>query len=456
MVSSIQNQKVEQRLGTMTRQDTKAPSKVALRGDSRPGKLTSSYRASLEHELRAADRGMDDYAKALQILVSRQQSAPKTSMLKRAMEYLSRKNETQSTAKLLRDWKRENKSSRISQYTKHNPVSEPVRKYLKDDQQPRTINTLHFIPVACAVIASLVVFFANLVVPGSFVSGFFARSAITLPETKDTQDLLIRYANPLTDDKISQVVAGVDTRRFQMLSVQDYVVQPGDTLSAIATRYNLNMDTIISFNNISNPRALKTGQLWKIPNRNGLMYKIAANDTLETLAVKFNTDTLALLDANNMADPSLVAGQQLFIPEARMNPTDLKMLLGELFMWPTVGRFTSSFGYRVDPFTGQRRLHNGIDLANGLGVPVRAALAGKVVAVESQLGNYGKVVIVQHSRGFKTLYAHLDSFAVQLGQSVSQGQLIARMGNTGRSTGAHLHFSVIHNGVFVNPMRYLK
>ena len=96
-----------------------------------------------------------------------------------------------------------------------------------------------------------------------------------------------------------------------------------------------------------------------------------------------------------------------------------------------------------------------IDLANSIGTPIRAALAGKVVAVTA-LGGYGKMIMIQHERGFRTLYGHLNSFNVQLGQYVSQGQIIARMGNTGRSTGPHLHFSVLLNGVFVNPMRYLK
>jgi murein DD-endopeptidase MepM/ murein hydrolase activator NlpD len=131
-----------------------------------------------------------------------------------------------------------------------------------------------------------------------------------------------------------------------------------------------------------------------------------------------------------------------------MNSTDLKLLLGELFLTPTNGRFTSAFGYRADPFTGKRSLHNGIDLANSIGTPIRAALAGKVVAV-TNLGGYGKMIMIQHERGFRTLYGHLNAFNVQLGQYVSQGQIIARMGNTGRSTGPHLHFSVILNGVFV-------
>ena len=82
-------------------------------------------------------------------------------------------------------------------------------------------------------------------------------------------------------------------------------------------------------------------------------------------------------------------------------------------------------------------------------------MSGTVAHVGNQLGNYGRFVIMKHERGFQTLYAHLDSFDVRVGQFVYQGDIIGRMGNTGRSTGPHVHFSVIRNGRFVNPLNYL-
>ncbi|MGI9256115.1 MAG: M23 family metallopeptidase, partial [Salinispira sp.] len=145
-----------------------------------------------------------------------------------------------------------------------------------------------------------------------------------------------------------------------------------------------------------------------------------------------------------------------FIPGARMDSTALKLVLGELFIFPTNGRFTSGFGYRADPFTGQRRFHNGIDLANNPGTSVRASMAGTVVHIESQIGNYGKFIIIQHAGGFQTLYAHLNTIGVNRGEYIYQGETIGRMGNTGRSTGPHLHFSIIRNGVFENPLNYLN
>ena len=156
-----------------------------------------------------------------------------------------------------------------------------------------------------------------------------------------------------------------------------------------------------------------------------------------------------------MKSKEIAVGQVVFVPEARMNRTELKLILGELFRLPVSGRYTSGFGMRNDPFTGLRRFHNGIDWANALGTPIRAAGSGRVVHIESQIGNYGKFLIVRHDDGFQTLYAHLSSFDVGVGDFVYQGDILGRMGNTGRSTGPHLHFSVIRNGRFVNPLNYL-
>ena len=178
-------------------------------------------------------------------------------------------------------------------------------------------------------------------------------------------------------------------------------------------------------------------------------------ESLSGLASQYGVAVNALLDANDLASAVIIPGQTLFVPCGRMNPTDLKIVLGELFRYPTVGRFTSGYGMRNDPFTGLRRFHNGIDLANNPGTAVLAASSGHIVHIETRNPTYGKFVIMRHAGGFQTLYAHLDTITVNVGQTVSQGARIGFMGNTGRSTGPHLHFSVIKDGVFVDPLRYL-
>jgi murein DD-endopeptidase MepM/ murein hydrolase activator NlpD len=100
-------------------------------------------------------------------------------------------------------------------------------------------------------------------------------------------------------------------------------------------------------------------------------------------------------------------------------------------------------------------MHTGIDLANGIGTRVTAARSGRVVYVDQASAAYGRMVIIDHGMGFRTLYGHLNSYSVQVGQWVETGQTIGRMGNTGRSTGSHLHFSVIRNGLWEDPLLHL-
>jgi murein DD-endopeptidase MepM/ murein hydrolase activator NlpD len=121
---------------------------------------------------------------------------------------------------------------------------------------------------------------------------------------------------------------------------------------------------------------------------------------------------------------------------------------------PTTGWLIRGYGIKRDPFTGQKRLHAGIDISNRRGTPIVAAAAG-VVSFTGNRGPLGKTVVIDHGNGFETLYGHVDKFEVNKGQSVKRGDLIALMGNTGYSTGPHLHYGVMKDGVSVNPKRYI-
>ena len=118
------------------------------------------------------------------------------------------------------------------------------------------------------------------------------------------------------------------------------------------------------------------------------------------------------------------------------------------FIWPVHGVLTSGFGWRWG------RMHEGIDIAVGVGTPVVAAAAGTVI-VAGWLGGYGNLVVVDHGNGLSTAYGHNTSVTVGVGQSVAQGQLIAYSGSTGHSTGPHVHFEVRINGAPVDPLGYL-
>lgn len=123
-------------------------------------------------------------------------------------------------------------------------------------------------------------------------------------------------------------------------------------------------------------------------------------------------------------------------------------------LWPATGRLSSTFGSRSDPFHFAQRKHEGIDVAADNGAEIKASAGGKVV-LSDWYGNYGKCIIIKHGYGLTTLYAHCSTLLVKEGQTVNKGDLIARVGNTGRSTGPHLHFEVRVNDVPTDPLEYL-
>lgn len=117
-------------------------------------------------------------------------------------------------------------------------------------------------------------------------------------------------------------------------------------------------------------------------------------------------------------------------------------------------RFSSSFGYRNDPFNGEFRMHSGVDLSGPIGEPIFATGNGKVVEVGFEFFGYGNFIIVDHGFGYKTRYAHLKTSLVSMGRIVKRGEQIANMGNTGRSRGPHIHYEVIYRNRAVNPQNY--
>ena len=118
-------------------------------------------------------------------------------------------------------------------------------------------------------------------------------------------------------------------------------------------------------------------------------------------------------------------------------------------------RYTSGFGYRRDPINGGQRLHKGADWAGAYGTPILSTADGTVISAGWSSG-YGRLIKIRHSNGFETRYAHLAKIRVSAGQKVSRGEHIGDMGNSGRSTGTHLHYEVRRNGEAVNPMTYIK
>ena len=237
---------------------------------------------------------------------------------------------------------------------------------------------------------------------------------------------------------------------------QQYRVQRGDSVSSIAQRFGVSIGAIIASNEIRNARRLQEGAVLRIPNIDGIPYTIKTGDSLSKISASFNVPLDVILDVNDIKTDVIRSGETIFIPGARMNDMDLRLSLGEMFIYPVQGRhITSRFGMRRDPINGALNFHTGIDLRANIGTTVMAAMDG-VVSVTGENRLYGKYIILSHSNGYKTIYAHLNSFSVRQGDRVSQGRKIAESGNTGYSTGPHLHFGIYdRNGKLVNPLDLL-
>lgn len=123
-------------------------------------------------------------------------------------------------------------------------------------------------------------------------------------------------------------------------------------------------------------------------------------------------------------------------------------------VWPVRGWVTSGFGYRVSPFTGKRAFHAGIDISSRMGTAIVAPADG-VITFRGRQGGFGKMLAINHGHGIVTRYGHLKDYKVNVGQKVKRGQIIGLLGNSGRSTGPHLHYEVLLSGVPTNPRYYI-
>ena len=132
--------------------------------------------------------------------------------------------------------------------------------------------------------------------------------------------------------------------------------------------------------------------------------------------------------------------------------------VGGQFLWPSSSSYlvTSPYGYRIHPVTGSKRFHAGIDIGAAYGTNILAANSGTVIVAGYNAGGYGNYVVISHGGGYSTLYAHASSLLVSRGQKVTKGQVIAKCGSTGMSTGPHIHYEVQLNGKTTNPMQYYR
>jgi len=248
--------------------------------------------------------------------------------------------------------------------------------------------------------------------------------------------------------KINRVIK---KKRPQILT---YVVKDGDTLWDIAAGYGVTVDTLISMNNLENADKIRVGQKLTVLTIDGSVHTVSPGESLWEISRNYNVDMSKIVWANNLANPDhLAVGQELIIPGVKTvitsaSVTGYRTFSARSFSWPLRGKISSYYGPRWGEF------HSGIDIAAPLGTPIKAVGNGKVVAV-GWFGTYGKMVLIDHGNEVKTRYAHASKILVKKGEWVRQNQTIARVGNTGRSTGPHLHFEVIIDDKPQNPLRFL-
>ncbi len=243
-----------------------------------------------------------------------------------------------------------------------------------------------------------------------------------------------------------------------------YDVRSGDNLQKIAAQYGLRPETIQWANEEleSNPDLLRVGQRLIIPPVDGVLHAVRPGDTLSSLAAKFKAEISDIvahpMNKLESAETPVTVGSHLIIPHGTKPyvPRQVAIYGGPIpasaargtgrYAWPVGGQVTQRYWHG----------HRAIDVGARTGAPIVAADSGFVVkASHGWNGGYGRMVMIDHGNGVVTLYAHMNTIYVRQGENIAKGVQLGTVGNTGRSTGPHLHFEIRHNGVARNPFYYL-
>lgn len=256
--------------------------------------------------------------------------------------------------------------------------------------------------------------------------------------------------------------------------VETYVVQDGDTLSTVASRFGISLNTLLWANSLSVYSIVKPGQQLTILPVSGVLHTVKSGDTVARLAKTYSVEEAEILAYNNVDDAAgLQVGAKLIVPGGEVAapaPVSRRTAVASVFsstptssttktdtgatrmLWPT------DLTYIV---RGLQWGHTGVDIdcnghANGTSTNDNYAASDGIVQFAGVKRGYGNTVEINHGNGIVTRYGHFYSIYVQSGQSVSRGTPLGRCGSTGASTGTHLHFEVIANGKFMNPLEYIR
>jgi murein DD-endopeptidase MepM/ murein hydrolase activator NlpD len=233
--------------------------------------------------------------------------------------------------------------------------------------------------------------------------------------------------------------------------ILEYEVVSGDNLSSIAEKFNITVDTILWANDLNSKSSIKVGQKLVILPVSGISYKVKSGDTVSGLAAKFNVPERDIVGFNKTEDNKLIIGESIVIPGAKVTTKNTNTVKNVSKPNNSSSKQSAGTGSMVKPIghgsvkTQGIHGHNGVDFGAPIGTAVYAAMDGVVTLTRGGggwNGGYGNYIVIKHANGVQTLYAHLDSISVNKGDNVNKSQVIGRSGNSGKSTGPHLHFEV--------------
>jgi murein DD-endopeptidase MepM/ murein hydrolase activator NlpD len=240
-----------------------------------------------------------------------------------------------------------------------------------------------------------------------------------------------------------------------------YHTVAGDNFLTLSQKFHLSEEALRSLNQVNDKTQPSPDTPLFIPSKDGIFHILRPGQSLADISRAYGISLKDILKANPQGYEDLKPGEVLFLPGAAyLTRQDMRwialvsLVTQKGFLKPTTGRFADGFGERLHPITHKMAFHEGLDLAPGLGARVVASQDGRVVFGGVRAG-YGRLIILDHGDGLTSWYAHLDEILVKPNQKVKRGELIGKVGSTGRVTGPHLHFEVRLNGTPQNPLLYL-
>ena len=233
-----------------------------------------------------------------------------------------------------------------------------------------------------------------------------------------------------------------------------YTIKSGDALSKISSNHKIGL-SILRANNPQLGRVLKVGDKIQIPTSNGIFYKVKSGDSVFKVAQRYKVKSDDIMKFNKISNTNLKIGQSLYLhnPNLTSVASSSGRTSGSFRMPVSYKGVTSPFGRRAHPVLKRYIYHKGVDLRARY-VSMYASRSGRV-SYAGWMSGYGKLIIIKHSGGYETRYAHLNNIYVKVGQNVSRGALIGKTGMTGRVTGPHLHFEIRKNNNPLDPMKHL-